>query len=78
MASTGPPELDLIALDRALDKLGRLDQRQGRILELRVFGGLTADEIAEVMGISAITVNREWRTAKAALHAELSAAGGLR
>jgi RNA polymerase sigma-70 factor (ECF subfamily) len=63
--------VDLIALDVALDKLARLDPRQGRIVELRFFGGLTEDEIAEVLGVSAITVKRDWRIARAELHREL-------
>ena len=67
------PEVDLIALDKALDKLARLDERQGRIVELRFFGGLTEDEIAEALGLSRITVAREWRLAKAVLRRELSA-----
>ena len=56
--------LDLIALDQALDKLSKLDSRQGRIVEMRFFGGLTEDEIAEVLGVSPITVKRAWRMAK--------------
>lgn len=58
------PDLDLIALDRALTKLTEMDPQQSRIIELRYFGGLGIEEAAEVLGISAATVNREWRTAK--------------
>ncbi len=70
-AAVQPREVDLIALDQALDKLARLDPRQGRVVELRFFGGLTEDEIAEVLGVSAITVKRDWRIARAELHREL-------
>ena len=64
-----------MALDEALDKLARLDPRQGRIVELRFFGGLTEDEIAEVLGVSPITVKRDWRIARAVLHHQLG--GGV-
>jgi RNA polymerase sigma factor (TIGR02999 family) len=65
------PGIDLIALHQAMNKLSALDPRQGRIVELRFFGGLTEEEIAGVIGISETTVRREWRTAKAVLHHEL-------
>ena len=65
--------VDFVALDEALDKLAQLDPRQSRIVELRFFGGLTEDEIAEVLGVSAITVKRDWRTARAFLHRRLGA-----
>jgi RNA polymerase sigma factor (sigma-70 family) len=72
-AAVAPRGVDLIALDQALDKLAQLDPRQGRIVELRFFGGLTEDEIAKVLGVSAITVKRDWRIARAVLHRELAA-----
>jgi RNA polymerase sigma factor (TIGR02999 family) len=65
------PGIDLIALDEALEKLTQLDPRQARIVELRFFGGLTEDEIAGVLGVSAITVKRDWRIARAVLNREL-------
>jgi RNA polymerase sigma factor (TIGR02999 family) len=71
LALTGQPCVDLLALNRELDKLSRLDQRLGRIVELRFFGGLTVEEVAEVMDISTATVQREWRTARAELHRRL-------
>ena len=74
-ALLGEPSLDVLALDRALHKLSKLDPRQSRIVELRFFGGLTEKEIASVIGISAITVQRDWRIARAVLHRELR--GGL-
>ena len=61
----------LLALDEALDRLAEIDPRQGRIVELRYFGGLTVEETAEVLGISPKTVKRDWSVAKAWLHAEL-------
>ena len=70
--SGGQQPLDLLALDQALKRLSDYDPRQGRIVELRFFGGLPEDEIAEVMGISTSTVEREWRTARALLFKELS------
>jgi RNA polymerase sigma factor (TIGR02999 family) len=56
---------DVVALDDALTGLAQLDEQQGRIVELRFFGGLATEEIAEVLGISASTVKREWNVAKA-------------
>jgi RNA polymerase sigma-70 factor (ECF subfamily) len=63
---------ELVALDEALSRLAALDPRQGQIVELRYFGGLSLEETAKVMGISAITVRREWTKAKAWLYRELS------
>jgi RNA polymerase sigma factor (TIGR02999 family) len=63
--------VDLIALDSALEKLAQLDPRQSQIVELRFFGGLTEEEIADVIGVSAITVKRDWRIARAVLHRQL-------
>lgn len=66
------PDTDLLALHDALNQLEELDPVQGRIVELRFFGGLTIRETAEVMQISHATVEREWRTAKAFLKRELT------
>jgi RNA polymerase sigma factor (TIGR02999 family) len=63
--------VDLVELDRALVKLAQLDARQGRIVELRFFLGMTEDETAEILEVSAITVKRDWRIAKAVLRVEL-------
>ena len=65
-------KIDLTVLDAALRDLERLDQRQGQIVELRFFGGLTVAEIGAAMGISPATVKREWATAKIWLRRELS------
>lgn len=64
--------LDLILLDEALNRLGDFDERQARIIELRFFGGLTIPEVADVLDISESTVNREWRSAKAWILAQIS------
>lgn len=66
------PDADLLALHDVLNRLEELDPDQGRIVELRFFGGLTIKETAEVMHISHATVEREWRTAKAFLKRELT------
>jgi RNA polymerase sigma factor (TIGR02999 family) len=63
--------VDLIALDDALTDLSRLDQRQGLIVELRFFGGLSIEETAGVLGVSPATVKREWATARAFLSSEI-------
>jgi RNA polymerase sigma factor (TIGR02999 family) len=65
------PELDLVALDGALNKLAALDPRESRLIELRFFGGLSIEETAVVLGISARTVKREWATARAWLRLEM-------
>ena len=62
---------ELVALDDALAALARVDERKSRVVELRYFGGLTADEIAEVLGVHPDTVGREWRRAKVFLRREL-------
>jgi RNA polymerase sigma factor (TIGR02999 family) len=56
---------ELVALDQALNELARMDPRQGKIVELRYFGGLTIEEIALVLSVSPATVKREWSVAKA-------------
>ena len=63
---------DLIAIDDALRELAERDPRKAQIVELRFFGGLTLPEIAEVIGVSPITVSREWAKARAWLHREVS------
>ena len=62
----------LLALDEAVAKLSKMDPRQGRIVEMRFFGELTIDEIAELMDLSKATVKREWTVAKAWLHREMT------
>jgi RNA polymerase sigma-70 factor, ECF subfamily len=62
---------ELVRLDEALVRLSRFDERQGKIVELRFFGGLSVEETAEYLGISPKTVKRDWAVAKAWLHGEL-------
>ena len=62
---------DLLNLDEALERLSKLDARQGRIVELRFFGGLSVEETAEFLSISPKTVKRDWAVAKVWLHGEL-------
>jgi RNA polymerase sigma factor (TIGR02999 family) len=71
MGAQKPQNMDLVALDDALNELAKLDPQQTRIVELRFFGGLSIDETAEVVGISPTTVKREWATARAWLRREL-------
>jgi RNA polymerase sigma factor (sigma-70 family) len=69
----GPRQtVDLVALDQALERLASQDTQQARIVELRFFGGLTIEETAGALGVSAKTVKREWAIAKAWLHHELA------
>jgi RNA polymerase sigma factor (TIGR02999 family) len=75
------PTTDVLALDEALTRLSALDPRQGQVVELRCFGGLTIEETADAVGLSLTTVKEEWRLAKAWLHRELrgeTRAGGSR
>jgi len=66
---------ELLALDEALTRLIEMDVRRGKVVELRVFAGLSVEETAEVLDVSAATIMREWRVAKAWLVRELGAAG---
>ena len=63
---------DLIALDEALDRLAAIDERKGKIVELRFFGGLSVEETAEALRLSAVTIMREWNMAKAWLYNSLN------
>jgi RNA polymerase sigma-70 factor, ECF subfamily len=69
------PGRDIVALDDALNALARIDERKSRVVELRYFGGLTNDEIAEALGVSAKTVMRDWQLARVWLFRELRAGG---
>ena len=69
----GPePDLDVLAVDAALEKLAALDPEQARLVELRYFGGLSVEETAEALGISPATVKRRWTSARAFLASELA------
>jgi len=63
---------DLVALDEALSELAKFDERKAKIVELKFFGGLKTDEVAQVIGVSEITVLREWKKAKAWLYLNLN------
>ncbi|KAA6459549.1 sigma-70 family RNA polymerase sigma factor [Acidobacteria bacterium AB60] len=63
--------LELINLNRSLERLTMVDPRQGQIVELRFFGGLSVEEVAQTLGVSSKTVQREWNVAKAWLHGDL-------
>ena len=65
-------QVDVLELDAALHRLQHLDPRQTRVVELRFFGGLTTNEVAEALAVSVSTVEREWRTAKIWLRRELA------
>lgn len=72
VAASPPPEADFGDLERALDELTLQDARQARVVELRVFGGLSFEDVAEVLGVSAATCQRDWRMARAWLFRRLS------
>ena len=57
--------MDLLSLDEALARLGEADERQAQVVELRVFGGLTNEETAQILGVSPRTAAGDWRMAKA-------------
>ena len=67
---------ELLALDESLERLGKLDARQSRVVELRFFGGLSVEEAAKVLGVSPKTVKREWSMAKAWLYGEMKSHHG--
>jgi RNA polymerase sigma factor (TIGR02999 family) len=74
-AEHGGGGVDVLALDAALDKLAALDQQQAKIVELRYFGGMTVEEVADALDISPATVKRHWTMARAWLKKELSEPG---
>jgi RNA polymerase sigma factor (TIGR02999 family) len=72
VAVSPAPDLDVIALNDALDELAAVDAVRARMIELRFFAGLTTDETADALGVSAATVTRGWRLARAWLHHRLT------
>jgi RNA polymerase sigma factor (TIGR02999 family) len=72
IATTAPRELDLLALDAALDRLAQFAPRKCQVVEMRFFGGLSVNETGAVLGVSTDVVKREWRTAKLWLLSELT------
>ncbi len=73
---SGEHAIDLLAVEDALGELGRLHERQVRVVELRFFGGLTIPETAEVLGVSTGTIDNDWSMARAWLTCRLG--GGFR
>jgi RNA polymerase sigma factor (TIGR02999 family) len=71
MAGTAGREEEILAVDTALRNLESLDERLARLVEMRVYGGLSVEETAEMLGISERTVKRDWRKARAFLYREL-------
>ena len=69
------PTREILDLNEALERLARLDSRKARVVELKFFGGLKQDEIAEVLRVSTVTVRRDWVFSRAWLHAELRSPG---
>lgn len=70
-------DIDIIALDDALKTLSAMDPQQGKVVELKFFGGLSIEDTAEVLGVSSSTVKRDWITARAWLHRELDRSKAL-
>jgi RNA polymerase sigma factor (TIGR02999 family) len=68
-------QLDVVAVHEALDRLTELNERQGHVMTLRYFGGLTVPEVAEALGVSVVTVERDWRLARAWLQGHLGEEG---
>jgi RNA polymerase sigma factor (TIGR02999 family) len=77
IAAPASPEWDLLLLDRALDELTTLDPRQGQIVELRYFGGLSEREVAEVLALSRSTITREWQIARGWLYRRVTTGRAL-
>lgn len=71
MALAEERDIDLVALDKALAELAAIDPQQSRLIELRLFGRVSIEETAEVLGISQATVKREWRLARAGFYHNL-------
>ena len=72
VGETAEQTIDVIALDDALTKLSELSPRQAQVVQLRFFGGLTENEVAELLGVTYKTIRRDWAAARVWLHAEMS------
>jgi RNA polymerase sigma factor (TIGR02999 family) len=70
-------DVDLVALDTALRELAEMDEQLSRVVELRYFGGLTVDEVAEVLAVSPRSVDRAWATARAWLRQQIEERAGM-
>ena len=73
--AVGGPDLDLLALNEALEKLERRDRRQAELVKLRFFAGLTVEQAAEALGVSTTTAENDWAHARCWLRLEMDAAG---
>jgi len=71
-ALPGNGDAELLALDEALSELARIDKRQSEIVEMKFFGGLSAPEISDVLGLSRATIDRDWATARVWLHRQMT------
>jgi RNA polymerase sigma factor (TIGR02999 family) len=71
MVVSPSPDIDVVALDRALEALAAVDERKSRVVEMRFFGGMTVEETADALHLSTDTVKRDWRLAKLWLMREL-------
>jgi RNA polymerase sigma-70 factor (ECF subfamily) len=76
LALPDEPSVDVLALDEALNRLALLHPRQGEVVEMRYFGGLSEEEVAEVLKVSLRTVQQDWRLARLWLYRELSDGDG--
>jgi RNA polymerase sigma factor (TIGR02999 family) len=76
MVASDEREVDVVALDEALERLAVIDPQQSRVVELKFFSGLSVEETAEVLGVSPRTVKRDWNVAKAWLRREISEGEG--
>jgi RNA polymerase sigma factor (TIGR02999 family) len=74
-APQGQAQVDLLALDEALERLAKVDERKARVVEMRFFAGLNEEEIAECLNVSTKTVERDWQMAKLWLYRELAPSG---
>jgi RNA polymerase sigma factor (TIGR02999 family) len=72
LSPANPQDMDVVALDDALNALAQVDARNAQVVELRCFGGLTFDQTAEVLHVSTVTVARDWNTARAWLYREMN------
>lgn len=72
LASSSPSALDVLAVDAALERLTRLDARQAEVAQMRVFGGMTVEEVAQALEVSTPTIKRDWRKARMFLMRELN------
>ena len=76
MAVSRERDADVLAVDEAIEKLAKIDPRQAKIVELRFFGGLSVEDVAEALGVSKRTVENEWKIIRAWMRRELAGEAG--